>query len=518
MAKRVLGRTLIVAMAATAVAAFAQPAGAAAAVTFNCDASALRATLLTLPPIEPITANRGAAICQAASGILAQLPAPLTLNAAVAQTSVTPDGREADATGGVANLAVAPLGIPSNLLPSQQAVDSLPAVSVPLPALPLAGLPASITVDLRPAVKALLAALPTADLIDLKVATAYARAVCTNGAPQLQGASQALGLSVLGQQLPTDQALSQALTLLQTQNIDPKNLDLSKIVLPAGLSFTQPGIGTLLQTAVKAVLAGLPPIQIPASVAEVRVTPNEQINQAGELTQRALHIVMTLAGQNLVDVVLGEAHVSDHSAICSQPQPPAASLALQCTKRKLTLIDVLQHGDHVYLVGAADRSLVGKRVDIFIHATGKQVASAVVGADRFFRTTAPLPAAAIRETNLARYEARAGGERSLDLKLRRRMVVNSMRSSNHQVTITGQVVEPLANPTKTIVIQRRVSCTQLVTVKRVVPGRDGKFSVTLPAPPGQQAAVYRATTEVRKNTTNPKLFPTFTLPRVVELR
>jgi hypothetical protein len=79
------------------------------------------------------------------------------------------------------------------------------------------------------------------------------------------------------------------------------------------------------------------------------------------------------------------------------------------------------------------------------------------------------------------------------------------------------VVEPLANPTKTIVIQRRVSCTQLVTVKRVVPGRDGKFSVTLPAPPGQQAAVYRAATEVRKNTTNPKLFPTFTLPRVVEL-
>jgi hypothetical protein len=323
---------------------------------------------------------------------------------------------------------------------------------------------------------------------------------------------------VLGQQLPTDQALSQALTLIQTQNIDPKNLDLSKIVLPPGLSFTQPGVGTLLQAAVKTALAGLPPIQIPASVAEVKVTPAEQINQGGELTQRALHIVVTLAGQNLVDVVLGEAHVSDQSANCSTPQPPAASLALQCTKRKLTLIDVLQQGNHVALYGAADSSLIGKRVDVYLYATGKQVASAVVGADRFFRTTAQLPAAGIRETNLARYEARAGGERSLDLKLRRRMIVNSMRSSNRQVTITGHVVEPLANPVRTILIQRRVSCTQLVTVKRVVPGRDGKFSVTLPAPSGQQAAVYRAATEVRKNSTNPKLFPTFTLPRVVELR
>ena len=36
-------------------------------------------------------------------------------------------------------------------------------------------------------------------------------------------------------------------------------------------------------------------------------------------------------------------------------------------------------------------------------------------------------------------------------------------------------------------------------------------------PGSQQAAVYRLQTRVRKFTTNPKLFPTFTLPRYVDL-
>jgi hypothetical protein len=39
----------------------------------------------------------------------------------------------------------------------------------------------------------------------------------------------------------------------------------------------------------------------------------------------------------------------------------------------------------------------------------------------------------------------------------------------------------------------------------------------LSAPPRGQAAVYRAETFVRKDAQNPKLFPTFTLPRVVQL-
>jgi hypothetical protein len=42
--------------------------------------------------------------------------------------------------------------------------------------------------------------------------------------------------------------------------------------------------------------------------------------------------------------------------------------------------------------------------------------------------------------------------------------------------------------------------------------------VTTPAPPTGQAAVYRLQTSVPRSARSPKLFPTFTLPRAVELR
>jgi hypothetical protein len=41
--------------------------------------------------------------------------------------------------------------------------------------------------------------------------------------------------------------------------------------------------------------------------------------------------------------------------------------------------------------------------------------------------------------------------------------------------------------------------------------------VSVAAPPNQLAAVYRFATRVRKTSTNPKTFPTFTLPRYVDL-
>jgi hypothetical protein len=42
--------------------------------------------------------------------------------------------------------------------------------------------------------------------------------------------------------------------------------------------------------------------------------------------------------------------------------------------------------------------------------------------------------------------------------------------------------------------------------------------VTIPVPPTGQAAVYRLQTSVLRSARNPKPFPTFTLPRAVELR
>jgi hypothetical protein len=179
---------------------------------------------------------------------------------------------------------------------------------------------------------------------------------------------------------------------------------------------------------------------------------------------------------------------------------------------------VLRHGKRVRILGVADRKLAGKRVSIRFTATGRRVASAVVNRSGTFRTTAPLPPRRLRTTNAARYQAVLGHEKSLRLKLVRRMIVQSVRSRSGKVTIRGRVTMPLGKPAKRIAVVRRVSCKHSVVVKRIKPRRNGRFTVTVSAPPKTQAAVYRLSTKVRKNTRNPKLFPTFTLPRAVEVK
>jgi hypothetical protein len=123
----------------------------------------------------------------------------------------------------------------------------------------------------------------------------------------------------------------------------------------------------------------------------------------------------------------------------------------------------------------------------------------------------------VRGTNRARYQAVVGNERSLRLKLRRRMIVDGVTVRGNRVTIAGHVTRPLAAPRRAIVVRRRVSCARTVVVKRVRPRPDGTFRVTVAAPPNQLAAVYRLTTQVRTNRSSRKLFPTFTLPRAVAL-
>jgi hypothetical protein len=128
----------------------------------------------------------------------------------------------------------------------------------------------------------------------------------------------------------------------------------------------------------------------------------------------------------------------------------ASQLALRCPQRKLILIDVLQRGHHVALLGAADKSLIGRKVTITLLATHKRVATAIVGSDGFFGTTAALPSRRVRFTNRASYQASIGAVRSQSLKLTRRMQVDSIVSRAGKVVIRGHVVRPLAQPIATI--------------------------------------------------------------------
>lgn len=190
--------------------------------------------------------------------------------------------------------------------------------------------------------------------------------------------------------------------------------------------------------------------------------------------------------------------------------------ALACTSRRLALIDVVSQGGRVKLFGAADRRLVGKTVRVVLSATGRVVARPRVRADGTFSAFAPLPDRSIRNTNGARYQALIGTERSLRLKLTRRMTVGSITSRAGAVTVTGRIARPLGR-SQTITLQRRLSCTRYEPLARFKASSDGRFTITVAAP-DRELAIYRLSTMVRATTSSPKLFPTFTLPRAANLR
>jgi hypothetical protein len=483
----------------------------AAAASWTCDASAVRGTLATAPPFEPVTANRGRPACATTTAgganALAGLPVALTGGTLSASTELqapqsTADQQRAVATAGAADLRLLPLPgeIPAPPIPASLASFQIP------------GGPA---VDLTPAIAGL--ATPPGELLSLQSVTSRAVGQCTGGRPTLTATSAATGLRVLGRDV-SGTVVDQALSVTGGQSVDLSRLDVSKATLPGGAALP-PALAAPLQSA----LAGLPPLALPAQVGRLTVRPGEEIRTPDRLTRRALHVTLALGGQTLLDAVLGESSVGADGVTCGGAAQVAAEQALQCTKRRLVLVDVLRRRGRVSLMGVADRRLIGRTVDIrFVslkrNSRGRRVARARVGRNGVFHTTAPLPPRKLRRSNRARYQAVLGRERSLRLKLARRMALTGVRSRRGRVTISGRVIGPLADPVRSIVVRRRVSCSRTVVVRRIHPTRAGRFRVTLQGPPRTLAATYRFETRVRRKTTNPKLFPTFTLPRSVEFR
>jgi hypothetical protein len=477
----------------------------ASAAGWTCEASALRAQLLTAPAIEPAVANRGAA-CQEGGGggaFAPALPAGLTATLLTASTLLegavaAPDPqRTARATGTVADVGVA----------------SLPELPIELPDPDFSGLGAVNTpvgkVDLRPALEALIQprALPDVELLRVRAAQADATARCVGGVPRFSGTSSLASIAVNGEELGLENAVNETVRLIDSQTIDPSDVDIARIVRPPGVDLEP------LQDVIRPVLNALPDITVPATVARIRATPNERIESGTRLVQRALHAEITIAGQRLADVVAGEAIVGVDDVNCGG----VAGLALECTLRRLVLIDVYEDAGRVKLLGAADRRYIGRRVRIRFMADGRTVARPRVRKDGTFRATAPLPDARVRNTNRARYEASIRKQRSMRLKLMRRMLVTDMSSRRGVVTIAGRVVQPLTQPVETVLVKRRVTCKRWKVVKRFKPARDGSFRVRLKAPDAGEAAVYRMNTRVKLYDWFAKTYPTFTLPRYVDL-
>ncbi len=434
----------------------------------------------------------------------------------VTGTTTVVTGAVSGATGGVTDpVTGAVTGTVGAVTSTLDSATS--ALLATLPAGTLATLPSSITVDLRPALAALLGQvrLPDLNAMSARSAFAYATATCSNGKARYSGTDQVSGLRVLGQDVASGSSFDGSVPILDTASIDLTRADLTKLTLPGGLSLSDSVLGPVLTQAIRSALASIPPIQLPATLARVVITPGGQARIADGLAQQGLRAQISVAGVEVADLSIGRSAVRGACPRVAASDAPSA--ALQCTHRRLVLVDVIERGDRVRLLGAADKRYVGKTVSLVFGATGRVVARAKVAKDGSFTATAKAPAKRLRGTNAARYQARIGKERSLDLKLRRRMMLTSVTSRAGKVTIAGRVLGPLGKPVKTITLTRRVSCKRMEVVKRFKPGSDGRFRVTVPAPKGQGAAVFRLGTQVRKTERNPKLFPTFTLPRAVDL-
>jgi hypothetical protein len=510
---------------AAAIGAVALAAPATAAAAPNCEASALRGSLLDAP-LAPATANGGAAACAAdTAGLEVPLPVGVTVQALRAQTRPTAAGAHAEAE--VADVAVGGLGL-DGLLGDPFGEDGILQLDL--------GLLGAIPVDLRPALQDLLQPLDATQLLHVGAVQATADVSCVNGQPQFTGGSTIADLQLAGRDLPVNRPLTETIALVDTQHIDPSDIDLRKVVLPLGVDLAA------VQGLLKPALDALPDIEVPPTLAHVQLLPEQHVVEGGKHTWRALEAKISLAGRSVVHLVLGEASVTATTADCagggphdppgpgpkdpgtdtnargaggSGQRPAVTDAALACSSRRIVLTDVVVSGRRVALEGVAHRSFAGKRVAIRLQATKQVVARPRVAADGSFRATAPLPPRSIRSTNLARYRASIGSERSLGLKLMRRMEIQRTTVAAGRVNITGRVIRPYRTAQR-VTIQRRVSCAKWKTVKTVLPSRSGRFRATLPAPRSGQVAVYRLQTRVTWRSNPDRLTRTYTLPRYVQ--
>jgi uncharacterized membrane protein len=192
-------------------------------------------------------------------------------------------------------------------------------------------------------------------------------------------------------------------------------------------------------------------------------------------------------------------------------------LLLGCSSSSLVLNDAYIRGGRVLLSGSAAKSLAGKRVKILFNER-KQVATATVGADGQFATTAPLPPAKIREALTTRYTAEVGNVRSLHLKLTRRLLLEPPRASGTTVTLSGQVTLPLTKPVAPVVVEQQLECGKTTIVQTFTPPASGRFQITLTVPANARAGIYRLTSKVAANEHAVKHgFTTFSLPLPVTL-
>jgi hypothetical protein len=188
-----------------------------------------------------------------------------------------------------------------------------------------------------------------------------------------------------------------------------------------------------------------------------------------------------------------------------------------CSNSALVLNDAYIQGSHVFLSGSAAKSLVGKKVKILFNE-GKQVATATVKSNGQYTTTAPLPPAKIRDNLNTRYTAEIGKQRSLHLKLVRRLLLEPPKASGTTVTLTGIVTPPLTKPIAPVTVEEQLECGKTTIAKTFIPAANGRFHITIAVPANARAGIFRLTSKVAANKHSVAHgFTTFSLPLPVAI-
>jgi hypothetical protein len=511
-------------IAAAAIAASFAPAAEAAT---SCTASAARVASVGSAPVEPARANPAGTPCVADTVDVTSpggLPPGVSLGALHARTTSSPG-----AAGALASVTQAGLGAEPLVDSLGSAIDLGPDTGITIP-VPLVG---PIDLDLRPALLDLIEPVGV-NVIETSDVHADVTMSCVSGRPQFGGSSRIAALAIGGVSQPVDAPVTETVSLIDTQSIDPSDIDLDLIELPAGIDLSA------VQGLIALALAPLPDISVPAVVAHVQATPNVREATATGETRRALVASVSAAGQSLASFTLAEASVSALATDCptgsrggggagggggpsdSGPfggrltDPAAITTAiLSCTARRVVLTDVVERRGRVQIRGVAHRDFVGRDVSIRLHATGAVVARPKVDRNGMFVASAPLPRRSIRGTNLARYRATIGSNESLALKLTRRLKLSSTAVRNGRVTLRGKITRPFPAAPQTLLVKRRVDCSTWKVVKRVRIDESGRFVVRMPAPRVGSVAVLRLQTLVPWRSDLSRLTRTYTLPRYI---
>ena len=170
-----------------------------------------------------------------------------------------------------------------------------------------------------------------------------------------------------------------------------------------------------------------------------------------------------------------------------------------CGQRTISLVRADVTGKRVVLSGFVATSLAGQKVQLtvrYLGQTGKpqKLGSVTPGADGQFQARVKKPPK--RLFNDARYQAKVGSAKSVELKLPQSLASSSLKqAAGGTLELRGQVDRALLGKRNPVVI-KRILCGKYTTVGQAKPNKKGAYVVRFPSPPSQGSALYRAETKV----------------------